>query len=147
MISDRVFDHASIPATVTKKFIGAFTDRSPRESSADTFLDLLSLPTPRTDYIGFATGNQGGALSVDDDRVTNRVAVHDTPGASVNPNRGLSQLLIEQVQGMREVEQTLPPDKQTHIDISQIKTEQDAAAYIEQVTSRLIPATKALGGH
>jgi phospholipase C len=146
VISNRVFDHASIPATVTKKFIGAFTQRSPREAAADTFLDLLSLPAPRTDYIGFAAGNAAGALSIDDDRVTNRIPMHDTGGASVNPDRPLSLLLIEHIQAMREVEQTLPPQQQTHIDTSQIKTEQEAAAYIEQVMSRLLPATRALGG-
>jgi phospholipase C len=38
----RVFEHASIPATATKLFLGAFDDRSPREKQADTFLDLLT---------------------------------------------------------------------------------------------------------
>ena len=37
----RTFEHASIPATVTKFFIGPFNDRSEREKAADTFLDLL----------------------------------------------------------------------------------------------------------
>ena len=72
--------------------------------------------------------------------------MHDTGGGSVNPDRPLSQLLMEHVQAMREVEQTLPPQQQTHIDTSQIKTEQEASAYIEQVMSRLLPATRALGG-
>jgi phospholipase C len=38
----RTFEHASIPATVTKQFIGNYDQRSPREKSAETFLDLLS---------------------------------------------------------------------------------------------------------
>jgi phospholipase C len=38
----RVFEHASIPATVTKYFIGNYDQRSPREKTAATFLDLLS---------------------------------------------------------------------------------------------------------
>jgi len=38
----RVFEHASIPATVTKFFIGNYDKRSPREKAAATFLDLLS---------------------------------------------------------------------------------------------------------
>src|SRR2546430_14522352 len=38
----RVFEHASIPATVTKFFIGNYDKRSPREKSAATFLHLLS---------------------------------------------------------------------------------------------------------
>jgi phospholipase C len=47
--STRVFEHASIPATVTEHFIGAFDSRSPREKNAEIFLDLLSAPVMRTD--------------------------------------------------------------------------------------------------
>lgn len=38
----RIFEHASIPATVTKQFLGTYDERSPREKAALTFLDLLS---------------------------------------------------------------------------------------------------------
>ena len=38
----RVFEHASIPATVTGHFIGNYDNRSPREKAASTFLDLLT---------------------------------------------------------------------------------------------------------
>jgi phospholipase C len=59
-IVDRTFDHASIPATVTKFFLGDFSPRSPRETAADVFIEpkgsaanlannLLSLGTMRTD--------------------------------------------------------------------------------------------------
>jgi phospholipase C len=59
-IVNRVFDHASIPATVTKFFLGDYPAISPRESSADVFIEpqgqsvdparnLLSLATMRTD--------------------------------------------------------------------------------------------------
>jgi hypothetical protein len=41
-VNGRIFEHASIPATVTKRFIGDYDRRSPREKSANTFLDLLS---------------------------------------------------------------------------------------------------------
>ena len=37
-----VFEHASIPATVTSFFLGDYQQRSPREQKAATFLDLLS---------------------------------------------------------------------------------------------------------
>jgi len=47
--STRVFEHASIPATVTEHFIGAYDARSPREKTAPTFLDLLTAPTMRSD--------------------------------------------------------------------------------------------------
>jgi phospholipase C len=45
----RTFEHASIPATVTKFFLGDYDQRSPREKAADTFLDLLTLPQMRDD--------------------------------------------------------------------------------------------------
>jgi phospholipase C len=59
-VVDRVFDHASIPATVTKFFLGDYSPRSPRETNADVFIEpnsgtvdparnLLSLSTMRTD--------------------------------------------------------------------------------------------------
>jgi len=51
--TDRVFEHASIPATVTKKFIGDYAAATPREKNAQTFLDLLSLDTMRTDSLYF----------------------------------------------------------------------------------------------
>ena len=63
-VVDRVFDHASIPATVTKFFLGDDPQRSPREISADVFIEsnaraadparnLLSLSTIREDCPDF----------------------------------------------------------------------------------------------
>lgn len=54
----RIFEHASIPATVTQFFLPGFDQnnnnkRSPREQTAETFLDLLSETTMRTDDISF----------------------------------------------------------------------------------------------
>jgi len=63
-VVDRVFDHASIPATVTRFFIGDYAPRSPRETNADIFIEpngapadparnLLSLTAMRTDCPDF----------------------------------------------------------------------------------------------
>ena len=63
-VVSRVFDHASIPATVTKFFLGDYSPRSPRETSADIFIEpnvapvdaarnLLSLDVMRTDCPDF----------------------------------------------------------------------------------------------
>jgi phospholipase C len=41
-VNGRIFEHASIPATVTQQFLVADDKRSPREKNASTFLDLLS---------------------------------------------------------------------------------------------------------
>jgi phospholipase C len=60
VVDRRVFDHASIPATVNKFFIGDDPQRSPRELNADVFIEpnaqpvdanrnLLSLATMRND--------------------------------------------------------------------------------------------------
>jgi phospholipase C len=49
----RIFEHASIPATATKWLIGDYDARSPREKQAQTFLDLLTLDTIRTDAPDF----------------------------------------------------------------------------------------------
>jgi hypothetical protein len=57
---DRVFDHASIPATITKFFLSGDAKQSPREIHADVFIEpatgpvdpqrnLLSLGTMRSD--------------------------------------------------------------------------------------------------
>jgi hypothetical protein len=44
-----VFEHASIPATVTEFFEVPFDARSARESAAETFLGNLTLPAMRGD--------------------------------------------------------------------------------------------------
>jgi phospholipase C len=64
VVDGRVFDHASIPATITKFFLGDYSPRSPRETSADVFIEpnvapvdptrnLLSLAAIRTDCPDF----------------------------------------------------------------------------------------------
>jgi phospholipase C len=63
-VVDRVFDHASIPATVTRFFLGDYSPRSAREINADIFIEpqgpavdparnLLSLATMRADCPDF----------------------------------------------------------------------------------------------
>jgi phospholipase C len=64
-VVDRVFDHASIPGTITKFFLGDYSPRSPRETNADVFIEpdsaavdagrnLLSLDVMRTDCPDFS---------------------------------------------------------------------------------------------
>ena len=56
VVNDRVFEHASIPATALKWLLPTFDNaqRSPREVVAPTFLDLLTLDTMRTDTPEFS---------------------------------------------------------------------------------------------
>jgi len=44
-----IYEHASIPATITEYFLGAYAARSPREIAANTFLNSISLPAMRPD--------------------------------------------------------------------------------------------------
>ena len=63
VVDGRVFEHASIPATITKFFLGDYSPRSPREAEAEVFLEpavqpnaannLLSLDVMRTDCPDF----------------------------------------------------------------------------------------------
>lgn len=50
VVDGRIFEHASIPATITDWLLPAFdnTQRSTREAAAETFLDLLTLQGMRT---------------------------------------------------------------------------------------------------
>ncbi|MBV9504670.1 MAG: alkaline phosphatase family protein [Acidobacteriia bacterium] len=118
-VINRVFDHASIPATVTSHFIGDFADRSPREIAADTFLDILSLDHPREDYIKFDPGDA------------------PVPPDAANPGRPLSELLTEHVLAMREVDQQSPPEERIAVDEAHLKSEGEASKYIQMVMSKL----------
>jgi phospholipase C len=53
VVKGRVFEHASIPNTVTNFFLGDYPERTPRERASQTFLDVLSLPKVRTDTLIF----------------------------------------------------------------------------------------------
>ena len=60
--NQRIFEHASIPATVTSFFMNDFDQKNPnqrsqREAKAETFLDLLSLPAARTVDLSFDLGD------------------------------------------------------------------------------------------
>jgi len=66
-VVNRVFEHASIPATATSFFIGDYDQRSPREKKAETFVqradqlvdparNLLSLDVMRDDCPDFDLG-------------------------------------------------------------------------------------------
>ncbi|HVT98114.1 MAG TPA: alkaline phosphatase family protein [Acidobacteriaceae bacterium] len=48
-VIDDVFEHASIPGTVTDYFLGTYDARSPREKAANNFLEYLSRPTVRAE--------------------------------------------------------------------------------------------------
>jgi phospholipase C len=129
---EQVYEHASIPATVTNFFLGQYDKRTAREKAARTFLDVLSLTAPRTDFFEFAAGSG---------------SVPQPDGSAINPNRPISGLLRDQVQHLHDLEMTLPPGQQTHVDIGTLQTEKQASDYMNAVMARLQPAAAVAGKH
>jgi phospholipase C len=141
---ETVFEHASIPATVTSHFIGTWDKRSPREKAASTFLDVLSLSAPRTDNLLFNTESHAlaaHALMGNPNHQAINIPAPDR--ASLNRNRLISGLIQDQITHLREVELSLPPNERTGIDVNTIKTEAEAGEYIRQVMERLQPTAAA----
>jgi len=58
---------------------------------------------------------------------------------SFNKNRPVSALLRNQILHMHEVERKFPPSRHSGVYINEIKTEGEAADYIQKVTARLHP--------
>jgi phospholipase C len=55
-VENRTFDHASIPGTVTKFFLGEYDPRSPREKNADVFIEPKTQPVdPKRNLLSLAT--------------------------------------------------------------------------------------------
>jgi phospholipase C len=141
VVDGRIFEHASIPATVTNFFIDPkYQPRTAREALADTFLDLLSLDVPRSDSFFFQVSN-GVSPHIPAGAAIERIAVPQ-PQAQPNPDQPISGLLQEHVAHVHEVELTLPADLQTGEDTTQFKTMRDASDYIGKVMAAIETSQK-----
>jgi phospholipase C len=147
VVSD-VFEHASIPATVSWLFNLHRSSGSPREATAATFLVPLALSSPRTDAINFSVGNLPNSDLQESSGVAQVLRIQSGGSASQRP---LSSVVLEQVQRMHREEEKLPSDQQTGIDVRGISTEEAAAAYIKDVTERrqqaTAPAKRVIAGY
>ena len=118
-VVNRVFDHASIPGTVTKYFLGDYSPRSPREVNADVFIEpnvapidparnLLSLDVMRTDCPDFERlGVWCSALRRESIEMA-IIHVPRPPKNAFNPSRPMSSLLKMQIEHLHEAEKRLP---------------------------------------
>jgi hypothetical protein len=59
------------------------------------------------------------------------------PADAYNPGRDTGILLQDHIQELSRLEQQLPPDQQTGIDVSTLQTEEDASNYIGKIIPRL----------
>jgi len=142
------YEHASIPATVANLFIKdpALRNLTPRENQAKLFINdpsLFTLAEARQDSFYF-TMEAGAAVSATTLDLGASVAVGAAPVAmsappadAYNPGRDMGVLLRDHIQELSRIEQQLPKEQQTGVDVSTLKTEQDASSYIGQVVPRL----------
>jgi len=73
------------------------------------------------------------------------IKVPKPPKSAFNPNRPISALLRNQILHLQEAELRFPARHQTNIYINKIKTEGEAAKYIQQVTAILHPGGRRVG--
>ena len=152
VIDGRVFEHASIPATVTQWLIGAFdnTQRTPREAAAETFLDLLSLGAKRSDGPNFNLGvtaraaqarvsaaaavPQGRMAAVAPQAPVPEIVVPKPPTKAFNPARPASGLIQGQIQHLEAAAGIFPKKPGAR---PKKRSEGASADYIEKLTAQV----------
>jgi phospholipase C len=141
-VDHTVYEHASIPATVTEQFIGSPRQEAPfaREQWAATFSHLLRDQSPRTDRPDFSVpAATAGAIA----RGAARAAVvARSPLAAVAPQRALSSLLQQQVdETLVELRRHHPIVART-IDRDAIATQEDAVGFMKKAMAVLHPPAR-----
>jgi phospholipase C len=146
------YEHASIGASVAGFFIADPAQRNltVREQRANVFTtdpNLLTLAAARQDSFYFQ--QQQAAMIMPgltiaaqaDPSAPREISIPVPPPGAYNPSRPMGVLLQDHVNDLSRLEQTLPPDKRTNVDVSQLKTEADASAY----SARVVPLLRAQG--
>jgi phospholipase C len=120
-IDRRVYDHTSIIATALKLLLPnvANANLTLRDKNANTFEDNLSLAQPRNDQIDLGAGAKS------------------QPPTAAQLTQPINDHLKTQVQQAAMMEKTLPPGQQSGTDPNTIRTEQQAAAYLQSVYGKL----------
>jgi phospholipase C len=120
-IDRRVYDHTSIIATTFKLLLpnAPNVNLTLRDKSANTFEDNLTLPQPRTDKIDLGAGAKSQP---------------PTAAELAQPINEHLQMLVHQA---AFAEQRLPESQRSGIDPSTIKTEAQAAVFLQQVHSKI----------
>jgi phospholipase C len=145
------YEHASIPATVANFFIADASQRNltVRESRANLFtadanLFTLDQPNPDSFYFQPQTVAQAVApisMAAVAAPQAREIPIPVAPPEAYNPSRPMNVLLRDHIQNLSLLEQTLPPDQRTGIDVNTLKTEADAGAY----SARVVPLLRGQG--
>jgi len=120
-IDHTLYDHTSVIATTFKLFLPnvAGVNLTQRDKLANTFEENLSLPGPRTDQIDLGAGAQSRP---------------PTAAELAQPINDHLKMLVQQA---ALSEQRLPPNQRSGVDPSTIKTEAQAAQYLQGVHAKL----------
>ena len=122
-IDHRIYDHTSIIATALKLLIPkvANSNLTLRDKLANTFEDNLTLQEPRTDKIDLGAGAKS------------------RPPTSAELAQPINDHLRAHVQQAAFLEQQLSSDQRSGINPDTIKTEGQAAAYLQMVDAKIHP--------
>lgn len=141
------YEHASLPASVANFFIADQSQRelTLREQRANLFIsdpNLFTLNEPNPDSFYFQpTAVEAMAaplrLAAASSSESREISIPIAPAEAYNPSRPMNVLLRDHVQTLSALEQNLPPDQQTGIDVNTLHSEADASAYSALVVPRL----------
>jgi phospholipase C len=140
IVHNKVFDHTSIIATARKLFISDFANSflTERDRHANTFEDVLTLASPRTDNvkipkpIGAGSPTPGFALA------SSTVAAVQTANTPLND---FQQAMVSQILHFQRLTR-LPEVKSVDVPVSAIATEQQASDYLEKIKQGIAKSRK-----
>jgi phospholipase C len=120
-IDRRLYDHTSIIATALKLLLPnvANSHLTQRDRLAATFEDNLTLSQPRSEKIDLGAGAK------------------PQPPSQAQLNQIINEHLKQNVEQAAMLEQKLPPAQRSGIDPATIKTEAQAAAYLQSVYAKI----------
>lgn len=120
-VNHTLFEHASIPATVTEQFIGDPQAKSlfNREKFSNTLLSLLTLAAPREDAPNF----------------------NAAPAAAVLPSgkNYAAQLHLDQVKEVHTALKATDPGLASQMDPASVQTEADASQFVAKAMASINP--------
>jgi len=130
-IDSTLYDHTSVIATARKLFLAdPSLFLTQRDKQANAFDGILNLTVARPPIADLRAPAPGSAIP----GTTARRAPHEIDNSA---GKKLTEWQRIQVKHVRKMEETLPLRMQTKTDIRTLKTERQAAAYIEEVNRRL----------
>ncbi len=143
-VSHELFEHASIPATVTQQFIGPPDKHAPyrREQSAATLQQLLIDMSPRMERPDFGPSRRLPWWSESGDVRVIPAALaesHPPDRLTFGPTRAASSLQIQHVRDVHQLLASRKPKVARAFDPRRITTQRDVAQFMRTALAALHP--------